>query len=285
MLRLRRPLSLLLAALAVAVLAAAPAAAYWEYGHQTVAKIAMLNVEPSTRAKVRALLSHAAELDTPDCPARTAEEAAVWPDCIKKLGDRFKETFAWHYQDVNICAPFALPPECAEGNCVSAQITRDVATLKDKGAPRIERLKALIFLIHFMGDLHQPLHAGEKGDAGGNKVNAAYGIYAPPRLNLHSVWDGLLAERAISTPPPLVRRYPAVEKARVQAGDVMDWSRESWKVAHDAVYGSVMADPCAPTPAKVTLDNATIEKLIPVARLQVERGGLRLAKLLDEAFA
>src|SRR3546814_344179 len=147
-------------------------------------------------------------------------------------------SFVWHYQDVNICAPFALPPECAEGNCVSAQITRDMATLRDRHAARIDRLKALVFLIHFVGDRHQPLHAGEKGDAGGNKVNAAYGIYAPPRLNLHSVWDGLLAERAISTPPSIVRRYSAAEKARMQAGDVIDWSREAAKVAHDSVYGS-----------------------------------------------
>src|SRR3546814_3944501 len=106
----------------------------------------------------------------------------------------------------DVCSSdLALPPECAEGNCVSAQITRDMATLRDRHAARIDRLKALVFLIHFVGDLHQPLHAGEKGDAGGNKVNAAYGIYAPPRLNLHSVWDGLLAERAISTPPSIVR--------------------------------------------------------------------------------
>ena len=68
------------------------------------------------------------------------------------------------------------------------------------------------------------------------------------------------------------------------AGDVTDWSRESWHVAHDAAYGSAMADPCAPTPARVTLDEATIEKLVPVARLEVERGGLRLAKLLDAAL-
>ncbi|RIA43879.1 S1/P1 nuclease [Hephaestia caeni] len=279
-----RRLSLLLAAFALTTLAASPAAAYWEYGHETVAKIAMLNVKPQTRARVRALLAHAGDLDTPECPARTPEQAAVWPDCVKKLGDRFKATFVWHYQDVNICAPFALPPECADGNCVSAQITRDMATLKDRHAARIDRLKALVFLIHFVGDLHQPLHAGEKGDAGGNKVNAAYGIYAPPRLNLHSVWDGLLAERAISTPPSIVRRYSAAEKARMQAGDVIDWSRESAKVAHDSVYGSVMPDPCAPTPAKVTLDEATIARLVPVAQLQVARGGLRLAKLLDQAF-
>src|SRR3546814_14617819 len=82
----------------------------------------------------------------------SSDLAAVWPDCVKKLGDRLKATFVWHYQDVNICAPFALPPECAEGNCVSAQITRDMATLRDRHAARIDRLKALVFLIHFVGD-------------------------------------------------------------------------------------------------------------------------------------
>src|SRR3546814_9077833 len=92
-----------------------------------------------------------------------------------------------------------------------------------------------------------------------------------PRLNLHSVWDGLLAERAISTPPSIVRRYSAAEKARMQAGDVIDWSREAAKVAHDSVYVSVMAHPCAPNPAKVVLAEATIERREQVAKLQEER--------------
>src|SRR3546814_3977351 len=91
-----RRLSLLLASFALTTLAASPAAAYWEYGHETVARIAMLNVKPATRVRVRALLAHATDLDTPECPARTPEQAAVWPDCVKKLGDRFKATFVWH---------------------------------------------------------------------------------------------------------------------------------------------------------------------------------------------
>src|SRR3546814_14721555 len=61
-------------------------------------------------------------------------------------------------------------------------------------------------------------------------------------------------------------------------------SREAAKVAHDSVYGSVMAHPCAPTPATVVLDEATIERLVPVAQLQVERGGVRQAKLIEQAF-
>ena len=273
----------------LAAATASPAAAYWEYGHQTIARIAEANVRPRTRTAIRALLARSDLLDTPTCKASTISDASVWADCIKPLKDpdgkpRFGYAYTWHFQDVSICRPFDLVEPCKDGNCVSAQITRDVTLLKDRAAPLKDRVQALVFLIHFVGDLHQPLHAGEKDDKGGNDVKAAYGIYAPARLNLHSIWDGYLAERAITTGPSLVRRYPAAIAAKITAGDVTDWSRESWQVSHDATYASVMADPCAPSPASVTLNEATVRKLVPIARLEVERGGLRLAKLLDAAL-
>jgi hypothetical protein len=272
-------------ALALTVAVASPALAYWEFGHETVAEIAMANVKPATRAHVLALLRHSALLDTPECPAATPAEAAVWPDCVKKLGDRFKNTFAWHYQDVEICQPFDLKSACKDGNCAAAQIEKDVKLLESgKGTTR-ERLTALVFLIHLVGDIHQPLHAGEDHDAGGNKVSASYGIYAPPHLNLHMIWDGLLAERAITTGPSLIRRYPTAVRKAIQAGAVTDWSRQSWEIAQKSVYASVMnGQPCGPEPSHVAMDEATIEKEVPVARLQVKRGGLRLAKLLDRAL-
>ena len=282
-------LSRLLAAL-LALFLASPASAYWEFGHQTVAQIALANVKPQTRAAVRRILATSALLDTPECPATTIEGASTWADCIKPLKDaqgksRFGYAYNWHFQDVNICQPFALEEACKDGNCVSAQITRDVALLKSRATSPKERVQALAFLIHFVGDLHQPLHAGEKGDKGGNDVAASYGVYSPKRFNLHSVWDGTLAERAITSGPSLVRRYPPVERARIAAGTVADWSRESWQVAHDAVYTSALhGDPCAPSPAKVTLTDADVAALVPVARLEVERGRLRLAKLLDAAL-
>ncbi len=280
---------LAVAATLFAAATASPAAAYWEYGHQTIARIADANVRPKTRAAIRALLAHSELLGTPECKAATIADAAVWADCIKPLKGpdgkpRFGYAYSWHYQDVNICHPFDLVPACKDGNCVSAQITKDVALLKNKRAPLHDRVQALAFLVHFVGDLHQPLHAGEKDDQGGNKVLASYGGYGTARLNLHSIWDGYLAERAITSGPSLVRRYPAAVRAEVARGDVTDWSRESWQVAHDVTYASVMADPCAPTPAHVAMDEATIEKDVPIARLEVERGGLRLAKLLDQAL-
>ncbi len=273
-----------------ALLIAAPASAYWEFGHETVARIAYANVAPRTRVAIRRLLADTPTLDTPTCPATTIEGASTWADCVKPLKGsdgkaRFGYAYNWHFQDVNVCQPFTLEEACKDGNCVSAQITRDVAILKDRRASAKERAQALVFLIHFVGDLHQPLHAGEKHDKGGNDVGAVYGTYTTKRFNLHSVWDGTLAERAITSGPSLVRRYPAAERRRIAAGTVEDWSRESWQVARDVVYASALrGDPCAPSPKSVSLDEATIERIVPVARLEVERGGLRLAKLLDAAL-
>ncbi|CUS45736.1 MAG: S1/P1 nuclease [Pseudomonadota bacterium] len=284
-----RPLPVL-AAVALAA-TASPAAAYWEYGHQTIARIAQANVKPRTRVAIDRLLRRSTLLGTPTCPARSIEDASVWADCVKTIknpdGKRpFDFAYSWHYQNVNICKPFDLVVPCKDGNCVSAQIERDVKLLRDKATPLKDRVQALVFLIHFVGDLHQPLHAGDKGDKGGNDAKTSYGILATPRLNLHTVWDGYLAERAISMPPSVVRRYSATERATMAAGDVTDWSRESWQIAHDTAYASAMkGDPCAPTPEHMTLDDATIASIAPVERLEVQRGGLRLAKLLDKAFS
>lgn len=276
---------LILAALIGFGASAMPAAAYWEYGHETVAAIAYRNVTPQVRGAIDRMLARSALLETPGCPTGTIEQASVWADCIKTLGPRFNYAYSWHYQNVNVCKPFDLKSACRDGNCVSAQIDRDVKLLKDPSVPLRERIQALAFLIHFVGDLHQPLHAGDRGDLGGNQVKAAYGLYAPERFNLHSAWDGWLAERAITTPPSLVRVYSDAERTPVWGGTTEEWSHESWQVAHDFAYATALGgDPCGPVPARAQLDDATIEKLVEPARLQVMRGGLRLARLLDESL-
>lgn len=283
MIRLLRSFALLLA-----LLATVPAHAWWDYGHQTVATIAMHEVRPATRAAIRRLLARSDLLATPACPARTIEQAAVWADCVKQLGDRFRYAYAWHFQDVDICKPFDLAAPCADGNCVSVQIERMKAKLADRRAPLADRVQALVFLVHLVGDLAQPLHAGEHHDKGGNDVPAAYGVIEG-RASLHLVWDGLLADRAISTPPGgalgILRGFTWAQRRAFRQGTVEDWSRESWQVARDTVYPSVMPDPCgAPPVARVRFDEAQVGALTPVLRLQVARGGMHLARLLDEAL-
>lgn len=266
--------------------AASPAQAWWEYGHETVATIALDSVQPETRREIRRLLARSDLLETPTCPARTIEQASVWADCVKPLKDRYSYAYNWHYQNIDVCQPFDIKSNCPDGNCVSRQIERDVRLLKDRSQPLRVRVEALVFLIHFMGDLHQPLHAGDRHDRGGNDMKADYGLR--PNTNLHSIWDGLLADRAISTPVGgprgILADVPTADRANEAAGTVEDWSRENWLVAHHA-YAALLGDACAPVSAtRPVLTNETIVKLVPVLRHQVARGGLRLARLLDEAL-
>ena len=267
---------------------AAPAQAYWEYGHETVAKIAWLQVRADTRARIAALLRQGPLLETPGCPVATLEQASIWADCIKPLGDRFSYAYNWHYQNVDVCKPFDLGTACKDGNCVSAQAERAARLLADRSVPARERLMALAFLTHFVGDLHQPMHAGDHGDLGGNRVAANYGMIGG-RTNLHGIWDGWLAERAISTPPggaaSLLAGATAAERQQIAAGSVEDWSREMWEKSRSQSYQSLVGDPCgAPPGQRPTLDEAEVRAMIPYVRENVLRGGLRLARLLDDAL-
>ena len=277
-----------LGALLALLLAPAPAFAWWDYGHQAVARIAWTEVSPRTRAEMRRLMAQARLLETPECPAGNIADLSVWPDCIKRYRDRFSYAYSWHFVDVDICQPFDLRAPCANHDCVTDQIERAARLLRDRTAPARERLMALAFLVHFVGDLHQPLHASDHHDRGGNDTRAAYGRIAG-RTNLHTIWDGLLAERAISTPPGgaqgLLSAYAPAERAAMRAGTVEDWARESWEASRRFVYGSFASDPCAAgIPADSVMDEAMTRRLIPVLRLQVMRGGARLARLLDEAL-
>lgn len=270
------------------LLVPSPALAWWDYGHKSIATIANQHVTPKTRAAIRALLRHERTVATPTCPLKSLEDASYWPDCIKGLGARFDYAFSWHYQNVDICKPFDLTTACKDGHCVSRQIDRAVKLLKDKAVPAHERLMALAFLTHFVGDLHMPLHAGDRGDRGGNDVKAAYGIVAG-RVNLHSLWDGPLAERAITTPPAgpkaLTSGLGAGEIAQLSAGSTEDWSREGWAFARDTAYAVALdGDPCGPVPLRAEISNAKIEVLVPAVRAQITKAGLRLARLLDEAL-
>jgi len=278
----------LLAIIATLIMIAAPARAYWVYGHQTVAGIAWQQMRPETRRAVMALLRRGHLLDTPTCPVTTIEQASMWADCVKPLGERFTYAYSWHYQNVDVCKPFDLTVPCKDGNCVSAQIERNARLLADRDVPQREKLIGLAFLVHFVGDLHQPMHAGDHGDLGGNRVAINYGLIGG-RTNLHGVWDGWLAERAISTPPGgvagLLAQVSATERARIAGGSVEDWSREMWGKARILAYGTLIDDPCGPPPAvRPTMDEADVRVLVPRVRENVIAGGLRLARLLDDAL-
>ena len=274
------------AALALAVFSSAPAMAWGFFAHGKTAEIAELNVSGETRAKMQRLFAYEHLLGTPECSISTIEEASVWPDCVRRTRWRWGHTAAWHYRTAPICAPYQPDRNCAGGNCILAQIERSQRMLADESLPGHIRLEALAFMVHFVGDVHMPLHSGDKDDRGGNDRTAAYGI--APGLNLHWIWDGPLAERAItSANPTLVRVYSQQERAELADGDAAEWGRESWQLARDFVYPNAFdTDPCAgDLPQEAALSQADIVAAIPISQRRVTQAGLRIARMLDEAFA
>ena len=142
-------------------------------------------------------------------------------------------------------------------------------------------------MVHFAGDIHMPLHSGDRDDRGGNDRETDYGIV--PGLNLHWIWDGPLAERAISDPAdPVARRYSAAERADLSGGVAADWGRESWEISRSFVYPTAFDtdDVCsAELPARTTLSQEDIVRGVPIAKRRVQQAGLRIADLLESAFA
>ncbi|MGV2494898.1 S1/P1 nuclease [Pelagerythrobacter aerophilus] len=273
-------------ALLLAALLPASAQAWGYFGHRTTAQIALANVRPETRAAIARLIAHEKELGTPECRMNDLADAATWPDCLRGAYWRWSYTFAWHYRTAPVCEAYDAKKHCSGGNCVTAQIERNFRILSDESLPANVRLEALAFMVHFAGDVHMPLHSGDKDDRGGNDRVTDYGIV--PDLNLHSIWDTALAERAITAAePPLVRRYSAEEKAALAGGGPAEWGRESWQIARDFVYPNAFdRDPCeGDLPDETALTQEDIVAAVPVVERRVTQAGLRIADLLDAAFA
>ena len=277
----------LIALAAVLVLLPGQVSAWGFYAHRTTAEIANENIRPETRAGIAKLLRAAPQLGEPGCDLASLEDASVWPDCLRKDYWRWGYTFAWHYRTAPVCKAYEPNRNCSGQNCILAQIERNQRILADEGLPANVRLEALAFLVHFIGDVHMPLHSGDHEDRGGNDIETAYGI--APGLNLHWIWDGPLAERAItSSPTPLVRQYSPAERAELGGGTPADWGEESWQTSRDFVYPSAFdRPPCEgdDLPDETALTQDDIERAIPISQRRIQQAGIRMAEYLDAAFA
>lgn len=278
-----------------------PALAWGDYAHRLTARIAWAQLSPAARAQVAALIRAAPGLDTPSCPLASIADASVWPDCVRgRYRDRFAASVPWHYQNISVCTAFDIAAKCPDGDCVTAQIPRQQAVLADRSRPAAQRLQALAFLVHFVGDMHQPLHMGDKADRGGNDVRAAFGFKSPDQMNLHRVWDSDLAERALTEPPAISPGRITMAQRRQwtagpadTAGRVAGWAREAWDIARSTVYPELKdyPDSCPLPPAgrgslpRGSVTPAYVAAATPAVRAQVAKAGTRIALLVEQALA
>ena len=284
----------LLPLLSAGLLALLPAPAFaWGYeGHQVIADIARNLLTPAVRAKVDALLA----TDTDSLTARDMASEATWADAFRSAGHR--ETAQWHFVDIELSKPdltaacFGFPPAGGAASagpsqdCVVDKVEEFERELAEARTPAPERLPALKFLLHFVGDLHQPLHVSDNQDRGGNCVRVALG--GPRTTNLHSYWDTAVVQ-ALGTDPQTVAASleaqitPADRKAW-EAGDPRTWAQEAFSVAQNVVYMIGSQPGCNPDAAPITLPSGYAQKAEAAVALQLKRAGVRLALELNRAL-
>ena len=252
-----------------ALAAGAPLFAWGPEGHDLVARIADAQLTPAVHARVQEILG----------PGVTMASVSSWADQERRTRP---ETGPWHYIDIPITAPHLdMARDCPKGDCVIAKIADFRKALADPATPAPARREALLFLIHFVGDMHQPLHCSDNHDKGGNDVHVQYGDRAS---NLHSVWDGSLLAHIGAEDQlfPALSQESLRHEKKYAKGTVDDWAEQSHKAAVKVVYGKL---PKSAPGQPVVLDAKYEAAADPLIKLQLEKAGARLARLLNEALS
>ena len=258
----------LLTVLLLGCLLTSPARAWGPLGHAVVAELAERQLDPRAEAEVRRLLA-------PEGHDRLAQIAS-WADEIQddpSMAALWRETRALHY--VNFPrgnCHYEPPRDCPDGRCVVGALAHYTAVLADAGRSDDERRNALKFVVHFVGDVHQPLHAGWRDDKGGNTYQVQF---AGKGSNLHRVWDsGLLATRGLDM-TAYADALAAAPAPLASSGAFAAWAEASCRiVATPGFY-----------PDGHFIDEAYVERWRPVAEQRLREAGQRLAEVLDRALA
>ena len=251
--------------------APAPAMAWGPQGHEIVAHLAAMHLTPKAKAGVTALLGGEAQA--------SMVIASNWADEIR---DDRPQTASWHYVNLEIDGGlrYDAARDCPRGNCAVAQIARDAAILQSR-APPAARAEALKFLIHLVGDIHQPLHAGENHDRGGNAVRILYRRGKP--MSLHQFWDSSVVAALGRDPVMVATRidgaFSAAQKAAMMASrNPAAWAMNSAAIARNVIYRQTGGR----TETMLTERDAASDAAI--ARQQLAKAGYALAGMLNAAF-
>jgi S1/P1 Nuclease len=300
----------------------APSARSWGCkGHQIAALIAENHLTPEARQLVEKLLSEN-PIDpklkrycgnaTPD----VLVDASTWPDDVRNE----RHNGPWHYIDIPRGKHKGSPDEyCGKNGCVTQAIEEQRAILKDKSADPVKRAEAVRYLIHFVGDMHQPLHVINNGDNGGNCVPVKYLHHEPlpnplhPERedyspNLHQVWDTEIVERDMEVSNPHRYADELDEKFRAESASweaagihVENWAWEVHEQAETEVYNAFSVEiPVEPDvkpkgcsdnnhigkrqfEKHLTVDEIYQSRAAKIAAKGLAQAGVRLSMILNEA--
>jgi S1/P1 Nuclease len=282
----------ILTALTLCMLAPQYAFAWGDEGHKAVALIAEHYLTPDVRNTVAAMLAQ----DTDPLTQHDIASESTWAD---KYRNHHRETAQWHFVNIELDNPdikaacFGRPPLptgtlASNGPpqaCVLDKINQFLAELSAPNIDPEEQLVALKFVLHFVGDMHQPLHCSDNHDRGGNSVKVIVdGFPHKSRDELHAFWDtqfvNALARSPVVLANQLLEQITPALKTSWEQGSVDDWAMEAFELSKLDAY----TDSPLSKDAVQHLDSSYAAQAEEDAGLQLSRAGVRLAAVLNKAL-
>jgi hypothetical protein len=263
----------LLAAFALALFSG-DAHAWGDTGHKVVCEIAFRLAQPDTRAAIRKLIRSDSEFDT-------FSESCVFPDHPRKRPSE-------HFINLPRDAHGLITDECPTADkCILSAILSDSKVLASKSKRPKDRLIALKFLGHWIGDIHQPLHVSFEDDRGGNNIH----VNGECSGNLHGTWDTCLVEAAVGTDvdqaaTDLIDGITAEMITKWSASGSRDWANESFAIAESGKtqYCVMHASSCDEPDGDVQIGADYLRINEVIVKEQLQKAGVRLSRELDIAF-
>ena len=231
-------------------------------GHRAIGEIANNYLKGKTKRAILALLD-----------GQSLALVSTFGDDIKS-DKRYNEFYTWHY--VNM--PFGVKYEDADKNPNGDLVTgieKCKSVILNENSSKADKAFYLKMLVHLIGDLHQPMHIGRKEDKGGNTIQVQW---FGRGTNLHRVWDSDMINHFDMTYTELAKNSNEISKEQVrflQKGTIADWANETQTFAVKAYASANIGDKLG---FKYMYDN------FGMARSQLQKGGIRLAKVLNDLF-
>jgi nuclease S1 len=239
-----------------------PAAAWSARGHRLVAALAEAELSP--RARDAAL-----ELLRPDGDGSLVD-VAVWADTVRSERD-WRWSAPLHYVNLSPACDYDAARQCRDGACIVAAIERFAVELADPALPRLRRAEALKFLVHLVGDVHQPLHAGFAADRGGNRFQVNF---EGRGSNLHAVWDRTVLDHGDESEAAQLARLQSTPLPRAGSSAAAGWARQSCSlIERHGLY-----------PPSHVITEDYIDQHRPLAETQLRLAAARLVAVLEGAL-
>jgi len=260
------------------MLIALPVHAWGNLGHRVTGMLAESMLNESTRREVALLLNGESLADATTFMDRERDTLAM----------RFTDSPRWHYDNVPVCGK---DTHCQDGQCASAQLRHWQQVLADRHATRESRALALRLIVHIVGDLHQPLHAADHHDRGGNDILIGNHTLGSPQ-NLHSLLDTELVRRVANKRSArqlahLWRNRFASRFDAWQTGTPASWLAETHALAVRNVYTPLPGFVCQRQPDAhvIVVEDSYLQQMEQLIPEQLTKAGVRLAWLLNRTLS